>query len=102
MASISPIIETNVAELNPNGRVGPIADHLSALKAQVARFTPSDADIHFTFDHRLRIHVDVRSMEDALAVQSAIEAFGVGNFRDVSRSSVPCHAFRRRVSAVIV
>jgi hypothetical protein len=100
MPNVQPIMD-NVRELSPLHMATSAVDQMDQLRASVKGFCPADADVTLTFDGRCRIHIDVRTVEEVMAVESAIQKFASGVFDNVHRATVPGRAFLRRVSATV-
>jgi hypothetical protein len=78
-----------------------VSDELTKVMALVTEGLPSDAKISFQFDGRLHVMVDVRTLEQVLAVEMTLPKLGAGMFHDIQRVQALRHGFGHRVTALV-
>lgn len=92
---------SSVTELHAQ-RSTPVTDELRHLANVVASVCPADATIGFCFaQQHLRLTVDVRTYEDARAVEAVLPTIAGGIFGGLARSGTPSQSFRRRITAIV-
>lgn len=74
---------------------------IEALHCLVRAVCPPSAVISICFDGNLNLFVDVRSLEEAAAVEAILPDLAGGAFCDFRRSGTPHQPFRHRVAANI-
>lgn len=90
----------------PSARPGPepsaiVSDELSRIRSAVQALSPGDAAIGFGYDGRLRINIDVRSLEDLARLETLLpSAFG-GLLFNIQRGLVEHHPFLPRLTATV-
>lgn len=62
---------------------------------------PEAADVSFTFDGRLQVHIDVRKREDVTLVELVLPNIEPGLFEGANRGRTPGHPFHHRVTAYV-
>lgn len=92
---------TNVSELvlAPKGLA--VSEELRCLAHLVEDACPCKTHVSFSFDQALHIAVDVRTLEEVNIVESMLPRLAGGVFQHVSRTSIPNHAFLKRVTATV-
>ncbi|WP_157602754.1 hypothetical protein [Sphingomonas sp. PR090111-T3T-6A] len=78
-----------------------VSDELTRLMKMVTDACPPDVKVSFAFDGQLHLFVDVRTIEDVLAVELILPSLGAGMFHGVQRSQAPRHGFGHRVTALV-
>lgn len=76
-----------------------VSDELGKLLALLRDSLPAEATISFLFDGRLQVRIDVRKLEQVLAIEMILPTLGGGIFRDIQRGQAPNHSFMHRVTA---
>ena len=90
-----------VDRLHKKQRSTVVTDELGKLHALLSSSLPSEAAISFLFDTKLRVRIDVRSLEHVLAIEMILPTIGGGGFHDVQRGQAPNHSFMHRVTALV-
>lgn len=85
----------------PDQRSTTITDELNKILEMLKGACPEGATISFDFDGRLHVHIDVRSFEDILKIESILPILGGGIFHDISRGDTPHRSFHHRLSAIV-
>lgn len=91
----------NVSELVFTTKGLPVTDELLRLAHMVEDACPCKTQVSFTFDHALRIAVDVRTLEEVHIVESTLPQLAGGVFQNIMRSATPHHAFLKRITATV-
>jgi hypothetical protein len=78
-----------------------VSDELGKLMTLLSASLPKEAAISFLFDTRLRVRIDVRQLEQVLAIEMVLPTLGGGIFHDVQRGQAPNHSFLHRVTALV-
>jgi hypothetical protein len=92
---------TNVSEIVFTTKGLPVTDELLRLAHMVEAACACKTQVSFSFDHALRIAVDVRTFEDVHIVESILPQLAGGVFQNIMRSATPHHAFLKRVTATV-
>lgn len=90
-----------VDRLHDKAREVPVSEELDRLLALLRAALPSDAAISFLFDGHLRLRVDVRKIEEVMAIEMLLPTLGGGIFHGVQRGQAPNHSFMHRVTALV-
>ena len=90
-----------VATIKSSGGQQPISRELTKLIEQLHAEFPGAVEISFTFRRNLRLHIDVKKLEEAHYVEARLPALCGGVFHEVFFGSSPHHAFFHRVSAEV-
>ena len=93
--------KTGSVEAFPSRRSMVVSDELNRLMEMLRSACPDEARISFEFDDALRVHIDVRELEDVMAVEALLPTLGQGMFHDVERGLTPHHAFLHRATALV-
>jgi hypothetical protein len=101
MNKISETVSAGVDRLPSQPRALIVSEELAKVTAVVADACPSDARISFLYDGRLHLMIDVRTLEEVLAVEMILPKIGAGMFHDVARAQAPRHGFGHRVTALV-
>lgn len=88
-----------VASILPAVRGTPINDELGALRDIVLGICPAEASVAFSFTDRLRLTIDVRTLEEVAALETLLPGIAGGVLTGVTRGATPGHSFRRRLTA---
>ena len=91
----------NVATIKASEGLQPISRELAKLIEPLHAEFPSAVEISFTFRKNLRLHIDVKTLEEAHAVEARLPALCGGVFQELFSGSSPHHAFFHRVSAKV-
>jgi len=91
----------NVKPITADNRPCLVCDELLKLKGQLAAEFPETEGISFEFRKDLRLHIDVRSLEEARIVEARLPALCGGAFSQVFVGKSPNHSFFHRVSAKV-
>ena len=91
----------NVATIKASEGQRPISRELAKLIEPLHVEFPSAVEISFTFRKNLRLHIDVKTLEEAHAVEARLPALCGGVFQELFSGSSPHHAFFHRVSAKV-
>lgn len=91
----------NVESMFANSQATPVSDELGRLRKMLLELGPCDAIIKFEFDGRLRLHIDVRRVEDVAMLEAVLPSLSGGIFHDVQRGMAGHNSFRHRVSALV-
>lgn len=76
-----------------------VSDELSRIRSTVQTLSPADAAIGFEYDGRLRINIDVRSIEDLARLETLLPSACDGLFSNIQRRLVEHHPFLHRLTA---
>ncbi len=88
-----------LASLVPVERQTPINDELAGLRDLVIGICPRDATVGFVFTDRLRLTIDVRTLEEIAALEMLLPGMAGGVLCRLTRGATPGHSFRRRLTA---
>lgn len=91
----------NVSEIVFATKGLPVTEELQHLAHLVEDACPCKTHITFSFEHGLRIAVDVRTFEEVHLVETTLPQLAGGVFQNLTRSATPHHAFLKRVSATV-
>ena len=91
----------NVATIKASEGLQPISRELAKLIEPLHAEFPSAVEISFTFRKNLRLHIDVKTLEEAHAVEARLPALCGGVFQELFSGSSPHHAFFHRGSAKV-
>ena len=78
-----------------------VAEELMRLKDMLRAEFPRAKNISFDYDTLLRVHIDVRTRDEAFLTEGKLSLLGGGMFSDIHRGSKPRHPFMQRISAVV-
>ena len=90
-----------VAAINGGDRQPSISQELAKLIEPLHAEFPEAVEISFTYRKNLRLHIDVRTLEAAHAVEARLPAMCGGIFEQIFSGRSPHHAFFHRVSAKV-
>lgn len=79
---------------------GEIETALDALARAIRAACPSGASVSFRFDRRLHVDIDVRTVEQAAAVERALPNLAQANFKAIRRAKSPS-PFLQRITAEV-
>lgn len=91
----------NVDQLPTPARSMVISDELARLTGAVRAISPEDANITFDFDGTLKLHVDVRHLEDLARLEVLLPTLCGNIFGNFRRGSVDNHPFFHRLTASV-
>lgn len=91
----------NVAAIKASDGQQAISGELAKIIEPLHAEFPGAVEISFTFRKNLRLHVDVRRLEEAHAVEARLPALCGGIFQEIFSGRSPHHAFFHRVSAKV-
>lgn len=91
----------NVAAIKGQDTSQPISEALAKIIEPLQAEFPNAVEISFTFRKNLRLHIDVKKLEEAHAVEARLPAMCGGIFEQIFSGSSPHHAFFHRVSAKV-
>jgi hypothetical protein len=89
----------SVGHLPSKPRSSVVSDELTKIMTLVTEGLPADTKVSFQFDGKLHVLIDVRTLEQVLAVEMILPKLGAGMFHDVQRGQAPRHGFGHRVTA---
>ena len=78
-----------------------VSDELGRIRSAVQALSPADAAIGFEYDGRLRINIDVRSLEDLTRLETLLPGAFDGLFFNLQRRLVEHHPFLHRLTATV-
>ncbi len=78
-----------------------VSDELGKLMALLRASCPSDAVITFLYDGALHVRIDVRTLEEVVAIELMLPRLAAGVFHGVQRGRAPNHSFLHRVTALV-
>jgi hypothetical protein len=76
-----------------------VSDELNRLLDLLRGALPEEATVSFLFDGKLTVRIDVRKLEQVLAIEMVLPTLGAGIFHDIQRGQAPNHSFMHRVTA---
>lgn len=88
-----------VDRLHGDKRSTAVSDELNKLLTLLRDSLPQEAAITFLFDGKLQVRIDVRKLEQVLAIEMVLPQLGGGIFHDIQRGQAPNHSFMHRVTA---
>ena len=91
----------NVAAIKAGAGAQPVSLELAKIIEPLHAEFPGAVEISFTFRKNLRLHIDVRTLEEAHAVEARLPALCGGIFHQIFSGSSPHRAFFHRVSAMV-
>lgn len=91
----------NVSAIKFSDGEQPISQGLAKIIEPLHAEFPNAVEISFTFRKNLRLHIDVRVLEEAHAVEARLPALCGGIFQEIFTGKSPHHAFFHRVSAKV-
>jgi hypothetical protein len=92
-------LPAGVDRISDKQRSTVVSDELSKLLTLLRDSLPAEATISFLFDGKLQVRIDVRQLEQVLAIEMILPTLGAGIFHDVQRGQAPNHSFMHRVTA---
>ncbi|MDG5747144.1 hypothetical protein P8Q88_03035 [Qipengyuania sp. XHP0207] len=90
-----------VAAIKAGDRQPSISQELAKLIEPLHAEFPDAVEISFTYRKNLRLHIDVRTLEEAHAAETRLPALCGGIFAEIFSGRSPHHAFFHRVSAKV-
>ncbi|WFL76169.1 hypothetical protein P7228_09160 [Altererythrobacter arenosus] len=91
----------NIEEIATRSHAKPVTEELSKLKEALKSEFPKAVWIEFEFRQQLRIHIDVRTIEEVTLIEARLPALCGGAFSGVFSGRTPNHAFLHRVTASV-
>ncbi len=102
MSEAEPIPTGNSVDRLPSQpRSMIVSDELNRLTTLLRESCPPEANITFHFNGRLYVHIDVRELQQVVAIELLLPTLGAGIFHDVQRGQAPRHAFLHRITALV-
>jgi hypothetical protein len=99
MTDGSPAV--NVEHLFGSPDLTPVTDELQKITKMLQVLCPKESVIRFYFDGRLRVHIDLRRVEELTMVEALLPTACGGIFQNVQRGMAEKHSFFHRVTAVV-
>jgi hypothetical protein len=96
---VGPVGSVEQFPVQPHSRA--ISDELNMIARFLRQACPLEAKVSFDFDVTLRVHIDVRNLEDVTKVEALLPTLGASMFRAVNRGLTPRRSFFHRVTAQI-
>ena len=78
-----------------------VSDELGRLLGILRGLCPRRAVILFEYDGALRVHIDIRRLEDVPVVETFLPSLCGGIFRDAQRGLSAKHSFFHRITATV-
>src|SRR5687768_481234 len=78
-----------------------ISDELARLTGILREVCPPDGVITFGYDGALRLHIDVRRVEDVARIEALLPSLCGGIFHGVQRGLAARHSFFHRISSIV-
>jgi len=78
-----------------------ISDELNMIASSLRQACPLETKISFDFDGTLRVHIDVRNLEDVTKVEALLPTLGASMFHTINRGLTPRRSFFHRVTAQV-
>lgn len=78
-----------------------VSDELGRLMAILRGFCRPEAVITFEYNDRLRVHIDVREVEEVARLEAILPSLSGGIFGDLQRGLAAHHSFFHRISATV-
>ena len=101
MAEVIGMAANNVDRFPSAYAPSTISDELNRLTEVLLAAFPPETLVTFTFDGRLRAHIDVRKREFVMFVETVLPTLEGGMFHSLSRGGTPRHPFYHRISALV-
>lgn len=79
-----------------------IGDELGKLLELLNSEFPNAHSIHFEFDGKLKLHIDVRKGEEIATTEAMLERLCGGTFTNMHHGATPHHPFLHRVTADVM
>ncbi len=95
------VLPEGVGRLPSQPRSTIVSEELGKLMALLREACPADAAISFLFDTMLHVRIDVRTLEQVVAVEMILPTLGAGTFHNIQRGQAPNHSFMHRVTALV-
>lgn len=95
------VSSANVSELVLAPKELAVTEELRDLAHLVEDACPCKTKVSFSFDEALHIAIDVRTIEEVNIVETTLPMLAGGVFQHVMRTSIPNHAFLKRVTATV-
>lgn len=93
---------TNVEPLSGQAPPTFVTDELQRIAALARSICPPDTEVSFSFEKKLQIHLDIRSLEDVTRVEVMLEVRGAGLFSEIQRRPTPSPTFFHRLTARVL
>ena len=93
--------EQSRVEQMPAARSTIVSDELNRIQGAVLSVCPTDSDVTFEFDGKLRINIDVRQLDDVARIETLLPTLCGGIFSDMQRGLVDNRPFFHRVTALV-
>jgi len=90
-----------VEQLPTPARSSVVSDELTRLLGDVRAMAPKDADIHFQFDGKLHLHIDMHKLEDVARMEVLLPTLCGSIFSNIRRGLVDNHPFLHRLTALV-
>ncbi|QIK97114.1 hypothetical protein G7076_02295 [Sphingomonas sp. HDW15A] len=78
-----------------------VSDELARLTVVLREFCPPEAIVTFEYDGRLKLHIDVREVQDVARLEAVLPSLCGGIFHDTQRGLSAHHSFFHRISAAV-
>ncbi|MBB3957849.1 hypothetical protein, partial [Novosphingobium sediminicola] len=92
MGEMSAIAAGKIERFPPVENASAVSDELGKLLGMIKAACPEATAIHFDFDGKLRVRIDVHSRDDVAAIQKTLPALGGGGV-----SGIPCTGRRLNI-----
>jgi len=76
-----------------------VSDELAKLMRVLREFCQPEATIAFEYDGSLKVHIDVREIEDVARLEAILPSLCGGIFSNTQRGLAAHHSFFHRISA---
>src|SRR4051794_22365262 len=76
-----------------------VSDELGRIMQIMREAFPAETTVTFEFDGALRVHIDVRALEDVTHIETVLPSMCGGIFSDPQRRLSAKHSFFHRLSA---
>lgn len=94
-------LPAGVEQLPGQTRSTVVSSELGKLMDLLRASSPADAVISFLFDGALHVRIDVRTLEEVIAVELMLPSLAGGVFVGIQRGRAPNHSFLHRVTALV-
>ena len=91
----------NIQPIRATQRTMVISEELGKLTSILHEICPPDGVISFEYDGALRLHIDVRRLEDVAKLEALLPSLCGGIFHGVQRGLTTRHSFFHRVSSMV-
>ena len=94
-ANLQPVAETGSLPARPML----VSGELGRVMAKLRDSCPRETILTFEYDGTLRVHIDVRRVEDVTQIETLLPSMCGGIFSDAQRRLSANHSFFHRLSA---